>query len=71
MKTKYVFVIEDESYPPVDLERCYIFDNFEDAKVFYKEKGYYLELYSNDTRFSISGTAEVTWHGDVYKGLYY
>lgn len=66
MKTKYVFVIEDH---PAGLERCYIFDNFEDANSFYKEKGYTLELYGNNTMFSISKV--VTWHGNIYKGLYY
>lgn len=70
MKTKYVFVIEEESFPPVDLERCYIFDNFEDAKSFYRMKGYSLELYSSDTMFCISNKI-VNWHGNIYKGLYY
>lgn len=69
MKTKYVFVIEDRSFPPVGLERCYIFDNFEDAKSFFKEKGYGLDVYSNDSLFSIHEV--VSWHGSVYKGLYY
>ena len=69
MKTKYVFVIEDDSFLPVDMERCYIFDNFEDARSFYTEKGYALELYANDTMFYIS--KKVNWHGNIHKGLYY
>lgn len=69
MKTKYVFVIEEESFPPVDLERCYIFDNFEDAKSFYEGKGFCLSLYANATMFYISKV--VNWHGNIYKGLYY
>ena len=71
MKTKYVFVIEDDSFPPVGMERCYIFDNFEDAKSFYTEKGYTLELYANDTMFYISNEVNVNWHGNIHKGLYY
>ena len=67
MKTKYVFVIEDDSSPP--MERCYIFDNFEDARSFYTEKGYALELYANDTVFYISN--KVNCRGNIHKGLYY
>lgn len=69
MKTKYVFVIEDASFPPDGLERCYIFDNFEDAKSFYEGKGFSLDLYANDTMFYISKV--VNWHGNIHKGLYY
>lgn len=86
MKTKYVFVIQDDAFPPNDLERCYIFDNFDDARSFYTGKGYNLELYSCDKMFYISKT--VKWGGrslprallndkifeqrkDLYKGLYH
>jgi len=69
MKTKYVFVLEADSFPPKDLERCYIFDNFDDARSFYTGKGYDLELYSCDSMFCISKT--LNWHGDVFKGLYH
>lgn len=76
LESKYVFVIKDASFPSDGLERCCIFDNFEDAQSFYREKGYYLELYGNYTMFSIapfvvSNTKKVKWHGDLYKGLYY
>lgn len=72
MKTKYVFVIEADSFPPDDLGRCYIFDNFDDARSFYNRNGYDLEIYSSETKFCITNfSAKIKWYGDIFKGLYY
>jgi len=68
MKTKYVFVIDDDTFGPLGLERCYIFDNLDDARSFYTGKGYSLEVYSCNDKFCISKT--VNWHGNIYKGLF-
>lgn len=71
MKTKYVFVVGDDSFPPINMERCYIFNNIEDARTFYTENGYTLELYANDTMFFISNKVNINWHGDIHKALCY
>jgi hypothetical protein len=67
-KTKYVFILDEDSYPPMGLESCYIFDNPEDAESFYKENGFIFESYG--TGFAIKASSGIRWVGDVHKGLY-
>lgn len=69
-KTKYVFVIEADSYAPINMERCYVFDNLDDAKSFYEEQGYTIDLYADNAMFVISNKVKINWHGDIFKGVY-
>jgi hypothetical protein len=75
MKNKYVFVFEDASQTlfghPVNMSKCYIFDNLPDADVFFSSKGFLLSTYNTDSRFTISSSlTKIDWHGDIFLGQY-
>lgn len=70
MKTKYVFLFIGCEYPD-DLAQCYIFSNIADASSFFKSKGYYLNIYSGNTSFYITGSTNNRWHGDILEGKYF
>ena len=72
MKTKYVFIFEDGSFPPLNMSNCYIFDNLGDAKSFFTEQKFILRTYDDDSNFSIHHMENrVTWSGDIFQGTYY
>lgn len=72
MKTKYVFIFESDSSPPLDMSRCYIFDNLVDAQSFFTERKFILNTYSNDSNFSIQNMqSKIIWNGDIFQGIYY
>lgn len=80
MKSKFVFVFEDENWLPLDMDRCYIFDNLIDAQSFFNQRNLYLDvhgdsLHYNKTvnkhgRFSVHNDAKTSWNGEVFVGKY-
>jgi hypothetical protein len=72
MKTKYVFLFDRYGYDnPAGVPPCCIFDNFIDASSFFLSKGCYLNIYSDDTLFSVKNDAKVVWQGSIYEGKYF
>ena len=75
MKNKYVFVFEDNDCPS-NMNKCYVFDNLADADVFFRNKDFLLDTYSDNSRFTIaSATVQpmggyYRWHGDIFLGQY-
>jgi hypothetical protein len=71
MKTKYVFVFEDGTYPPLNMSKCYIFDNLRDATSFFNEQQFILRTYDSNI-FSIQSVrCGINWSGDIFEGIYY
>ena len=71
MKTKYVFIFEDGTFPPLDMSNCYIFDNLVDAASFFSKQNFMLRTYDDDSNFSIQHLQNrVTWCGDILQGTY-
>ena len=69
MKTKYVFVFDDD--PPLNMSKYYIFDNLRDATSFFNEQQFILKTYDNDN-FSIQSVRSgINWSGDIFEGIYY
>jgi hypothetical protein len=75
MKTKFVYILDDDLYTPNNIQSCYIFDNEYDALNFYDGNGWMLEVLStnkwssNSFRITnkVSGSS---FDGKIIKGNY-